>query len=130
MEEGRIAARLREGQAEFVLSTRAALWRLLRAIQECFAVHGPADLGGLRFGFFGCFGYDIIHAIDCPLALDFSDDSCLALCIRTAAYRAGCYTIRASAGVVADSLPEQEWAETIAKLGAPYWAICGTELTP
>lgn len=62
--------------------------------------------------------------------LDFSGDSCLALCIRTAAYRTGRYTIRASAGVVADSRPEQEWAETIAKLGAPYWAICGTELMP
>src|SRR6185437_6705708 len=44
-----------DGQAGFVLDTRAALWRLLRAIQDCFAVHGPADLNGLRFGFFGCF---------------------------------------------------------------------------
>jgi anthranilate synthase component 1 len=60
--------------------------------------------------------------------LDFGGDSCLALCIRTAAFRNGVYTIRASAGVVADSVPEREWAETVAKLGAPYWAVCGEEL--
>ena len=53
-----------DGRAGFVLGTRGALWRLLRAIQDCFAVHGAADLSGLRFGFFGCFGYDIIHAIE------------------------------------------------------------------
>ncbi|HEU4327155.1 MAG TPA: anthranilate synthase component I family protein [Roseiflexaceae bacterium] len=53
----------------------------------------------------------------------------LALCIRSAIHRAsGHYHIRASAGVVADSTPEGEWAETLHKMGALYWAITDEEI--
>lgn len=52
----------------------------------------------------------------------------LALCIRTLIHHDGSYRIRASAGVVADSVAEAEWTETMAKAGAAYWAATGTEL--
>jgi anthranilate synthase component 1 len=52
-----------------------------------------------------------------------------ALCIRSVVTRDGEFHIRASAGVVADSEPEREWAETVAKLGATYWAVTGEELS-
>jgi len=52
----------------------------------------------------------------------------LALCIRTAVFTGGTYVLRASAGVVADSVPEREWMETLAKLGVTYWAVTGREL--
>ncbi|HTZ43045.1 MAG TPA: anthranilate synthase component I family protein [Jatrophihabitans sp.] len=51
----------------------------------------------------------------------------LALCIRTLVHRDGVYRARASAGIVADSVPDREWAETVAKLGAARWAVCGEE---
>jgi anthranilate synthase component 1 len=52
----------------------------------------------------------------------------LALCIRTLIYRDGTYRTRASAGIVADSVPDREWTETIAKSNAAYWAVTGGEL--
>ena len=60
--------------------------------------------------------------------IDFNGDANLALCIRTAFHQEGRYFIRASAGIVADSEPEAEWDETLAKLGATYWAITGEEI--
>jgi anthranilate/para-aminobenzoate synthase component I len=62
--------------------------------------------------------------------IDFGGDAELALCIRTAVHDGKSWSIRASAGVVADSVPEKEWRETLAKLGASYWAITGEELRP
>ncbi|HEY0526905.1 MAG TPA: anthranilate synthase component I family protein [Stellaceae bacterium] len=62
--------------------------------------------------------------------IDFSGYVNLALCIRTAVRHGGRYFIRASAGAVADSIPEQEWKETMAKMGATYWAVAGEELAP
>ncbi|MEV5820322.1 anthranilate synthase component I family protein [Micromonospora haikouensis] len=52
----------------------------------------------------------------------------LALCIRTVLHDGQSYHTRASAGVVADSRPEREWRETLAKLSAGYWAVTGEEL--
>ncbi|WP_084964229.1 anthranilate synthase component I family protein [Thermoactinospora rubra] len=52
----------------------------------------------------------------------------LALCIRTLVHRDGVYRARASAGVVADSAPDREWNETLAKLSAAHWAVTGKEL--
>lgn len=52
----------------------------------------------------------------------------LALCIRTLIRENQTYRLRASAGVVADSVPEREWRETLAKSGAGYWAVTGKEL--
>ncbi|MFI9203874.1 anthranilate synthase component I family protein [Streptomyces sp. NPDC053048] len=52
----------------------------------------------------------------------------LALCIRTLFHRDGVYRTRASAGIVADSVPEREWNETLAKMSATYWAVTGKEL--
>jgi anthranilate synthase component 1 len=43
-------------------------------------------------------------------------------------FRAGTYTIRASAGIVADSDPANEWRETMTKMSATFWAITGEEL--
>lgn len=58
-----------------------------------------------------------------------SDFMNTALCIRSAVHRDGTYTLRASAGMVADSRPESEYAETLHKLGSVYVAITGKELT-
>ncbi|MFD9128875.1 anthranilate synthase component I family protein [Kitasatospora sp. NPDC059571] len=52
-----------------------------------------------------------------------------ALCIRTAVHHRGVYSIQASAGVVADSDPYEEWRETLTKMSAAYWALTGEELT-
>lgn len=52
----------------------------------------------------------------------------LALCIRTAVHDGTRYSTRASAGVVADSVPAAEWRETLAKMSAVYWALTGEEL--
>jgi anthranilate synthase component I len=49
----------------------------------------------------------------------------LALSIRTIVATGDAYTARASAGVVADSSPEGEWRETIAKLGSSIHAVVG-----
>ncbi|MFE2209050.1 MULTISPECIES: anthranilate synthase component I family protein [Streptomyces] len=52
----------------------------------------------------------------------------LALCIRTLFHRDGVYRTRASAGIVADSVPAGEWRETLAKMSAAHWAVTGKEL--
>jgi anthranilate/para-aminobenzoate synthase component I len=52
----------------------------------------------------------------------------LALCIRTLINHNGAYRTRASAGIVADSDPAREWAETLAKANAAHWAVTGKEL--
>ncbi|MGC4878637.1 anthranilate synthase component I family protein [Micromonospora sp. DT43] len=52
----------------------------------------------------------------------------LALCIRTAVHDGRRYRTQASAGVVADSTPGDEWRETLAKMSATYWALTGAEL--
>ncbi len=51
-----------------------------------------------------------------------------ALCIRSTVHQDGVYSIRASAGVVADSDPEKEWIETFYKMGSVYYAITGKEM--
>ncbi|GAB6261845.1 anthranilate synthase component I family protein [Photobacterium sp. R1] len=65
----------------------------------------------------GCVGY-----------LGFNDTILSALCIRTAVYRNGVYTIRASGGIVEDSLSHGEWSETISKLSSTYFAITNKDL--
>ncbi|MET9452783.1 anthranilate synthase component I family protein [Streptomyces cinerochromogenes] len=52
----------------------------------------------------------------------------LALCIRTVVYDGTAYSTQSSAGMVAQSEPEAEWRETLAKMGAAYWALTGEEL--
>ena len=52
----------------------------------------------------------------------------LALCIRTLVHDGGAYRTRASAGIVADSDPDREWTETLAKCSAAHWAVTGEEL--
>ncbi|APE24998.1 2-amino-4-deoxychorismate synthase [Streptomyces venezuelae] len=52
----------------------------------------------------------------------------LALCIRTIEYDGAVYSTQSSAGLVAQSDPEAEWRETLAKMGAAYWALTGAEL--
>ncbi|GAA3298972.1 chorismate-binding protein [Streptomyces cinereospinus] len=54
----------------------------------------------------------------------------LALCIRTIEYDGAVYSTQSSAGMVAESDPEAEWRETLAKMGAAYWALTGEELLP
>ncbi|MGM1063968.1 anthranilate synthase component I family protein [Saccharothrix sp. Mg75] len=56
----------------------------------------------------------------------------LALCIRTVVHHgedggAHHYSTQAGAGVVALSEPEREWDETLAKMGAAFWALTGEE---
>lgn len=60
--------------------------------------------------------------------IDFGGYVNLALCIRSASCSRGHYHLRASAGVVADSLAENEWRETLKKMGAVFWAVTGEEL--
>ena len=60
--------------------------------------------------------------------VDFSGFVDTGLAIRSALHDGSRFTIRASAGIVADSDPTAEWRETLAKLGASYWAITGQEL--
>ncbi|WP_203218528.1 anthranilate synthase component I family protein [Saccharopolyspora spinosa] len=57
----------------------------------------------------------------------------LALCIRTITHREPSpgdhrYATQSCAGVVALSKPVREWDETLAKMGAAYWALTGEEL--
>ncbi|MFB7915489.1 anthranilate synthase component I family protein [Streptomyces sp. NPDC056061] len=52
----------------------------------------------------------------------------LALCIRTLFHHDGVFRTRASAGIVADSRPDAEWRETLAKMSAAHWAVTGREL--
>lgn len=51
-----------------------------------------------------------------------------ALCIRSTVFDEGTYHLRASAGVVADSVPELEWKETLYKMGSVYRAVTGQEI--
>jgi len=51
-----------------------------------------------------------------------------ALCIRSTVHDQGVYQLRASAGVVADSLAELEWKETLYKMGSVYRAVTGKEI--
>jgi len=60
--------------------------------------------------------------------IDFRGNTEMAICIRTALHQGHTYSIRASAGVVIDSIPEAEWQETISKMSAPYLAITNKEL--
>lgn len=60
--------------------------------------------------------------------IDFSGFMNLALIIRTIVKTDQVYHIRASAGIVADSLPEKEWQETMMKMAATYWALTDKEL--
>ncbi|MDJ0946582.1 MAG: anthranilate synthase component I family protein [Kiloniellales bacterium] len=52
----------------------------------------------------------------------------MALCIRMASYRDQIYSLRACAGIVADSVPENEWQETIVKMRAVFKALTDEEL--
>ena len=65
----------------------------------------------------GCIGF-----------LGFNNILISALCIRTAVYHNGIYSIRASGGIVEDSTNEGEWNETISKLSSTYFAITNKEL--
>ncbi|MGP3633030.1 2-amino-4-deoxychorismate synthase SgcD [Streptomyces sp. 24-1644] len=60
--------------------------------------------------------------------LDVGGYTNLALCIRTLFHHDGVYRTRASAGIVADSVPGAEWTETLAKMSATHWAVTGEEL--
>jgi anthranilate synthase component 1 len=57
------------------------------------------------------------------LYLDYADnlDSCIA--IRTIVLRGGEAMVQAGAGIVADSIPEHEYAETVNKARAMFRAI-------
>ena len=52
----------------------------------------------------------------------------LGLGIRMTTHREGIYTVRASAGVVADSTAKGEWHETLSKMAAAFWAVSNEEL--
>ncbi|MGW7410706.1 anthranilate synthase component I family protein [Streptomyces sp. NPDC054833] len=60
--------------------------------------------------------------------IDIGGYTNLALCIRTLFHQGGVYRTRASAGIVADSEPANEWRETLAKMSAAHWAVTGKEL--
>ena len=71
------------------------------------------ELETARRGFFGgCAGY-----------LDYSGNMDMAITIRTMVARDGKITLAAGAGIVADSVPEYEFEETINKARAVLMAI-------
>jgi anthranilate/para-aminobenzoate synthase component I len=70
-----------------------------------------------RGGYAGAFGL-----------LDFGGFVNTGLTIRSIFSAAGVFHLRASGGVVADSTPQGEWRETLAKLSATYWAVTDREL--
>lgn len=55
--------------------------------------------------------------------IGFGGDSDLAIAIRTAVLSGGKASVQAGAGIVADSLPESEFDETVTKASAPLRAI-------
>jgi anthranilate synthase component 1 len=59
----------------------------------------------------------------CVFYMDYADnlDSCIA--IRTVVMRRGEVLVQAGAGIVADSVPEHEYAETVNKARAMFRAI-------
>jgi para-aminobenzoate synthetase component 1 len=65
----------------------------------------------------GCIGY-----------LGFNRESQLSIAIRTAVHRAGRIYFHAGAGIVADSIPEAEFDETMAKAGGFLAALGRQEL--
>lgn len=52
-----------------------------------------------------------------------------ALCIRTAIERDGVFSLRASAGIVSDSIIESEYLETLQKMGSVFKAITNEEIS-
>ena len=52
-----------------------------------------------------------------------------ALCIRTAIERNHIFSLRASAGIVSDSIVESEYAETLQKMGSVFKAITNEEIS-
>lgn len=70
---------------------------------------------GFYAGAFGLIGHDARTVL-------------LGLAIRMAVHREHRFVMRASAGFVADSVPESEWNETLSKLASTYWAVCGKEI--
>lgn len=60
--------------------------------------------------------------------IGFNDMVNTALCIRSTFYQNGTYHLRASAGVVIDSVPEKEWMETLYKMSSVFRAVTGKEL--
>jgi len=59
--------------------------------------------------------------------LGFSGDMDLAIAIRTAVVKDGMLYVQAGAGIVADSVPENEWAETMSKARAIFRAVAMAE---
>lgn len=53
----------------------------------------------------------------------------IALCIRSAIFHQGTYTLRASAGMVSDSDEHAEYRETLHKMGSMFRAITGEEIS-
>jgi anthranilate synthase component 1 len=52
-----------------------------------------------------------------------------ALCIRTAIERDQIFSLRASAGIVSDSMVESEYTETLHKMGSVFKAITNEEIS-
>ncbi len=67
----------------------------------------------------GAFGY-----------VGFGGDLDLAITLRTVVIAGGTAFVQAGAGVVADSVPEREYQETLAKAGVMFEAIRLAEATP
>lgn len=60
--------------------------------------------------------------------IDFGGYCVTCLGLRSTVHREGVFKLRASAGIVADSQPENEWRETLQKMAAPFWATTGKEI--
>lgn len=60
--------------------------------------------------------------------IGFDGSMNMALCIRMACHQDGNYQIRASAGIVYDSVPEREWQETLTKMRLLYQVLTNKDI--
>ncbi|MBC9727096.1 anthranilate synthase component I family protein [Streptomyces sp. TRM68367] len=109
------------------LEPAATVWDALRATFPAGTMSGAPKLRAM----------EIIHELEgAPRGsyagavglVDVRGWAELALCIRTIVYDGRTYATQSSAGIVAESRPEAEWDETLAKMGSAYWALTGEEL--
>ena len=111
------------------LDTAADVWDTLRAAFPAGTMTGAPKLRAM----------EIIQGIEeqprgayagAAGLVDVRGWSELALCIRTVVSEGQEYSTQSSAGIVAQSDPDKEWAETMAKMAPAYWALTGEELLP
>lgn len=111
--ESTVVGRLAEGQSAYDVLVATFPAGTLSGAPKPRAMEIIERLEGSRRGVYGgVVGY-----------LDFAGDLDMAIAIRTAVLRSGTAYVQAGAGIVADSVPESEYQETISKAAAAIRAV-------